>query len=140
MWSHHSGPQDCTNRADRCGSKRNDTMDSDSPEPEPTELLRDLDRFAQTHCRDGTHRLCGHEVVCSIALGFKNAPRCLPCLARGLAQPTTELRDRLAEHLQRRPCYWRAWTTASQREDRDERRPACLWPEGAGASLPRSDI
>ena len=92
-------------------------------------LLHELDRQAGARCA-GCHReLCGHQVLFSNALGFKDAPRCLACLANGLDRPLLELRDDLYRYIQNRACYQRAWQEASRREEMDpDRPPTCLWP------------
>jgi tRNA 2-thiouridine synthesizing protein A len=70
-----------------------------------------------------------------VALGLKNAPRCLACLARGLERPVPELREDLAQFVRRRDCYRRAWDVASEREGMPlTARPPCLWPEGETSS------
>jgi tRNA 2-thiouridine synthesizing protein A len=91
-------------------------------------LLQDLERWAAGVCADCARSLCGHQVLFSVALGFKNAPRCLACLARGLRQEVDELRDHLGQHVHHRPCYRRAWEIACEREGLPRTRfPKCLW-------------
>jgi tRNA 2-thiouridine synthesizing protein A len=103
-------------------------------------LLRDLDRLTGRPCHDCSHSLCGHEVVGSIVLGFKNAPRCLSCLSHGLRRVPSDLRDQIVDYVQRRDCYRQAWDAASDREGQPrDGLPRCLsspvFPgsEGAGA-------
>lgn len=101
------------------------------PETEAEELplLQELDRLAGAGCVDCRRKLCGHEVLFCNALGFKNAPRCLPCLASGLERVPAELRDDLFRYIQQRPCYERAWHETSRREGMAPNRvPTCLWP------------
>ncbi len=102
-------------------------------------LLNDLDRLAGACCVACRQALCPHQVLFSIALGFKDAPRCLGCLARGLDRPPLELRDDLYRYIQYRTCFERAWREANRREAMDlERPPSCLWPaqEPAPAAAP----
>jgi tRNA 2-thiouridine synthesizing protein A len=97
------------------------------PDPLTLPLLRDLERLTGAACPSCAKRLCGHEALTSIALGFKNAPRCLACLARGLHRPVAELASQMAEYVQRRDCYRQAWDVASDREGvRRGKRPSCL--------------
>lgn len=106
------------------------------PETEADELplLQELDRLAGAGCVDCGRILCGHEVLFCNALGFKNAPRCLACLASGLERVPAELRDDLYRYLQQRPCYERAWHETSRREGMAPARlPTCLWPREAAA-------
>ncbi len=108
---------------------------------EPAALLRELERLAGVSCAACSRRLCGHEVLFSVALGLKDQPRCLGCLAEGLHRSTTDLRDQLAEYVQHRDCYRQAWDVASDREGLPRsRHPACLWPDAgmtSGSTLPR---
>ena len=75
---------------------------------------RELHRIAGGSCRDCTARYSARDAVSSIALGFKNAPRCLACLARRLGRGAPELRDQLADYVSRRECYRRAWREAER--------------------------
>lgn len=102
------------------------TMD-DAPTPAALQLLADLDSLAGRPCRGCRRDLCGHEVLFSVALGCKDAPRCLGCLATGLARAADDLRDQLTRHFSGRDCYRLAWQTACQREGfAVTDRPACL--------------
>jgi tRNA 2-thiouridine synthesizing protein A len=102
-------------------------MHSDDENPTEPALIRDLDRLAGVACSDCSHAICGHEILCSIALGFKDFPRCLSCLAAGLRQPIDVLRNRLIEYVNRRDCYRSAWDIASDREQLPrQREPSCL--------------
>jgi len=89
----------------------------DEAEAAPTNVvLRDLDRLTGVSCVACVRRLCGHEALFSVAMGLKNAPRCLSCLAEGLQQSGAELRDQLVSYIQHRDCYRQAWDVASERE------------------------
>lgn len=82
-----------------------------------TDLLRrDLERLDGRPCAGCGRALCGHHHVASVALGFKDAPRCLPCFAAALAQPEDVLRARLLDYVQGKDCYREAWSRASARE------------------------
>jgi tRNA 2-thiouridine synthesizing protein A len=106
----------------------------------PTKLLGELDRSTGARCADCARAVCGHEALFSVALGFKDAPRCLACLAKGLGDEPSDLRDRLAEHFRHRNCFRTAWAVACDREGFGHTsRPGCLWPGGEMApSGPRS--
>jgi tRNA 2-thiouridine synthesizing protein A len=82
--------------------------------------LRELARIAGGRCQDCAAGYSAKEAVWSIALGFKNAPRCLPCLARRLGREQAELGASLTDYVHRRECYLRAWREA---ETMDENRP-----------------
>lgn len=90
-----------------------DAEQDDAPE---TALIDDLERFAAAACVRCGVALCGHAVLSSVALGFRGAPRCVPCLAAGLRKPSPELAEQLMDYVQRRDCYRRAWDIASDRE------------------------
>ena len=103
----------------------------DEAEEVPT-LLADLQRLAGTACARCEKSICGHEVLFSVAMGAKDAPRCLSCLAKALDRTGAELRDDLTDHFQRRKCYGRAWAVACEREGQANTfRPTCLGVEEA---------
>jgi tRNA 2-thiouridine synthesizing protein A len=88
----------------------------DGATPGARELVDDLERLAGRRCHSCPRTICGHEVLFSVALGCKDAPRCLGCLARGLQRPADELRDQLRDHFRGRDCYGLAWSVACERE------------------------
>jgi tRNA 2-thiouridine synthesizing protein A len=77
-------------------------------------LIRDLERLRGVPCAGCQAPLSPHAVLMSIALGFKDAPRCLPCLAEALDRDAATLRDSLAGYLRQRDCYWAAWQWANR--------------------------
>jgi tRNA 2-thiouridine synthesizing protein A len=106
----------------------------------PTALLQELERLTGNACVGCGRPVCGHEALFSIVLGFKNAPRCLTCLASGLQSQPEELRDQLAEFMQLRDCYRQAWKTACEREASTHARQACCLgssPKSAEKAAPR---
>jgi len=110
---------------------------SDSPEETPADrvaavgALRDhVDRLADSRCGACSQRLCGHQILFSIAMGLADRPLCLPCLASSLGRQASELRDSLWQHFRHRECYATVWAAVSGREDlRGDGLPKCLWPE-----------
>lgn len=90
--------------------------DHDDDSPEATALLAALDRLWGGSCRDCERPYCGHEAVMSMTLGFKDAPRCLECLAAGLRRDPKDLREQVAQYVKRKDCYSQAWKRASERE------------------------
>jgi len=75
--------------------------------------------------------VCGHEAVICLAMGFKNSPRCLSCLATGLARERDELRDHLFAYVDHHECLRAGWDWASRHEGFDPvSLPGCLWMEG----------
>ena len=90
-------------------------LETDDELPEATALIATVDRLWGGPCRDCQTSYPGHDAVFSIVLGFKDAPRCLTCLARGLKRDPGDLRRQLFEYVQRRDCYRQAWAYANER-------------------------
>ena len=82
------------------------------PDSDDSVPLRQLLRVVGRSCPGCSGRCLAREIVWSIALGFPDAPRCLPCLARGLGRNPTELQAQLADYARRRKCYSAAWAEA----------------------------
>ena len=60
--------------------------------------------------------LCGHSVLVSIAAGFKDVPRCAPCLADTFQRDRTEFRRHVVTYIRHRDCYLGAWEWATADE------------------------
>jgi tRNA 2-thiouridine synthesizing protein A len=86
--------------------------------PDPSEddsvPLRELRRLVGGLCHGCGLRYNPQDVVFSVALGFKAAPRCLPCLAASFNRSQYEFRTDLLNYVQRRECYLRAWEEAER--------------------------
>ena len=94
-------------------------------------VLLYLERAQGACCVGCGATVCGHEAVMSLAMGFKNKPRCLPCLAAGLAREPRELRDHLFAYVDHHECLRAGWDWASSHEGFEpESPPACLWGGG----------
>jgi tRNA 2-thiouridine synthesizing protein A len=87
-------------------------MDDDELDDEDSRPTRELIRIAGGRCQDCAVGYTAREAVWSIALGFKNAPRCLGCLGGRLGRERQELQTSLTEYVHRRECYLRAWREA----------------------------
>lgn len=99
-------------------------MDDNEHDDEDSRPTRELHRIAGGQCQDCGTRFTAREAVWSIALGFKNAPRCLGCLSRRLGRDEPDLRTSLTEYVHRRECYLRAWREAEKMDaNRDEANP-----------------
>jgi tRNA 2-thiouridine synthesizing protein A len=85
--------------------------------PEATALIAVLDRLRGGRCYDCQSPYRGSDALFSIALGFKDAPRCLSCLANGLKRDRHELAQQLYEFVQRRDCYRQAREYAARRDE-----------------------
>jgi len=76
--------------------------------------LRELKRLRGGSCQDCEKAYRDAEVLFSVALGFKHAPRCLGCLAKRLSREPVELEQQLQHYIQKRDCYLKAWKTISE--------------------------
>jgi tRNA 2-thiouridine synthesizing protein A len=91
-------------------------------------LLRDLKTMREKRCTGCGAAICGHEALMSLTMGFKNAPRCWPCLSTALSHEREALRDHLFAIIARRSCYHGGWRWANQQEGfESEALPGCLW-------------
>ncbi len=107
-------------------------LESAEAEERVREALGDLARLRGRRCAGCSGSICGHDVVFSLALGFKDSPRCLPCLAASVRRDPAALRGRLREHVGERACWTAAWAEASRIEDiAPEGLPPCLASPGA---------
>jgi tRNA 2-thiouridine synthesizing protein A len=86
-----------------------DDSDADTNESRP---LLELRRLVSGDCVSCRKPYSSREAVYCIVLGFKNAPRCLACLAVNLHRVPNELAAQLVEHIHRRQCFLRAWQEA----------------------------
>ncbi len=68
-------------------------------------LIADLRRFRGGVCGACGGELPGFDVLASSVLGFRDAPRCIPCLAKDLDRDGADLRAELARYMDERPCY-----------------------------------
>ena len=103
---------------DPAGRRRVTTEDADDSLP-----LRELHRLAGGRCRDCDRPYTAREAVGNVALGFKDAARCLPCLAGRLGRVAADVRADLVAYARRRECYARAWAAAERLDG-----PAPDWP------------
>src|SRR5580765_2760951 len=86
-------------------------------EPRTAEaLIRDMARLQAHHCPACSTRVCSHQVLMNLVLGFKDSPRCLDCLAAALDRDPGPLRDQLIDYLQQRECHQDAWAWANHNE------------------------
>jgi tRNA 2-thiouridine synthesizing protein A len=105
------------------------------PINDPRPLL-EMRRSIGAPCRDCDRPSTAREALGNVVLGFKNAPRCLPCLARRLGREVGGLRADLVDYARRRDCYARAWAEAERLDG-----PAPDWPMLAGSGdAPVSDL
>ena len=79
-------------------------------------LIRDLERLRGSACPTCGGELSHRHALMSIAMGFKDAPRCLPCLGVALGSDLTALRGQLLTYIQRQDCFRGAWGWACRTE------------------------
>jgi tRNA 2-thiouridine synthesizing protein A len=93
------------------------------------ELLRDLKRLLENRCAGCGAAICGHEVLMSLTMGFKDAPQCWSCLAAALEYEKDALRDNIFAYITHRSCHYEGWRWASREEGFEPGElPHCLWP------------
>lgn len=99
-------------------------------------LFADVDRLEGAPCRTCGRALCGHACVLAIQMGFRTAPLCVDCVARGLAAEPRVFLERALRLLEGRDCYRQAWVRASERERApDAIRPPCLFGGADGVPV-----
>lgn len=79
---------------------------------ETTQLRSTLARLRSKRCADCSRELCDHHLLCAIALGLKDAPRCPECAAVGLSRPLDQMKRDLGRWLGGKDCFSRVWTEA----------------------------
>ena len=77
-------------------------------------LIGDLRRLGGVACAGCGEAVNSHHALMSVAIGFKNAPRCLFCLARRLNEDQEQLSDSLINYIRQRQCYFEAWNWANR--------------------------
>ncbi len=92
-------------------------LESDDADGSNSLPLRELRQLVGGSCADCGALYSARDAVFSIALGLKNAPRCLPCTSRRLARDEAELRSDLLNYVHRRECYRKAWQEAERMDD-----------------------
>jgi tRNA 2-thiouridine synthesizing protein A len=92
-------------------------------------LLCDLKQLRENHCAGCSAPICGHEALMSLTMGFKDAPRCWPCLAGAMGYGREALRDHIFAYITHRSCHYEGWQWASREEGFEPGKlPGCLWP------------
>jgi tRNA 2-thiouridine synthesizing protein A len=83
--------------------------DTDDETAEAKALIATLRQIQRGQCHDCGQPYASPDALFSIALGFKESPRCLTCLARGLGRDAVDLREQLIDFIRRKDCYRQAW-------------------------------
>lgn len=87
---------------------------SDDSAQDAASLIRQMEQCRGMHCSGCGRVVSFHEVLMCIAIGFRNQPLCLPCLAGTLEQDPARLRDQLMDYIRQRECFSEAWNWANQ--------------------------
>lgn len=84
--------------------------------PTAEALIEEMQRRDGCDCEACGARLCSHQILMNIAMGFRECPHCIPCLAVALNHSVEELRDLLVNYLQQKECHQTAWQWADRNE------------------------
>jgi tRNA 2-thiouridine synthesizing protein A len=87
-------------------------------------VVREVDLRWDEPCAACGVGLLGHDVVLSLVLGFRAAPRCATCLASAHGRPTDEFLRSAAANVRRLACYRAGWEHADRRLE-----ASGSWPE-----------
>jgi tRNA 2-thiouridine synthesizing protein A len=79
-------------------------------------LLRDLQGLGKTKCGGCGGDLGPHAFVASVALGFKDRPRCATCLAEALGREKPAFLEHLGYYIRSRACFRAGWEWADRRQ------------------------
>ena len=103
-------------------------------------VLAAVEREIGAPCRGCGTAVCGHEVVASHLLGFKGAPRCHRCLARGLDRAPGEFGVELRARIDHRDCWRAGWRRADELDRIDAQgRPVCELARAAARAAPQDE-
>lgn len=91
-------------------------------------LLAGLDALTAAPCPDCAGGVCGHAYVLNVAMGFKDQPRCTPCLATALGREHADFLRQATDYVNRRLCFRSGWEWANDHEDVTDRWPSCVAP------------
>jgi tRNA 2-thiouridine synthesizing protein A len=91
-------------------------------------LIRDLELLGGTKCGGCGGALGPHAYVASVALGFKDRPRCAGCLADALGREKPAFLEHLGYYIRSRACFRAGWEWASRHVGHDgEPEPGARW-------------
>ena len=94
-------------------------------------VIEEVDRRWGAPCAACGVELIGHDVVLSLFLGTRSAPRCAACLARAFDRERDSFLRGAAQNVRRLPCYAAGWSHADTRlaalgDWPEERMPSAL--------------
>ena len=77
-------------------------------------FIREMAQLQGRPCPECSGLLRAHEILMSIAMGCRNTPRCLRCLATAFDRDVAFLRPLLMDYVKQRECYRIAWQWADK--------------------------
>jgi tRNA 2-thiouridine synthesizing protein A len=95
--------------------------------PKTEALLRDLEGLGETKCGGCGKSLDPHAFVASVALGFKDRPRCAGCLAQALGREKRGFLDHLGRYIRARECFRAGWAWADRKRGHACEEPGARW-------------
>lgn len=110
----------------------------DAERQRATALIGDLEARESAPCPDCDRGVCGHAYVLNVAMGFKDRPRCTPCLATALGREHADFLQQGLDYVDHRPCFRSGWQWADGDEAVSERWPTCVAPAGGMPNVTES--
>ena len=80
------------------------------------DVVREVDAGWGAPCSGCAQALVGQEVVLSLLMGFRTAPRCADCLAQGTGRERASFLEDARARLLRLDCYRAGWEHADRRQ------------------------
>ena len=102
-------------------------MNATEEGPKTEALLRDLEGLGKTKCGGCGGDLGPHAFVASVALGFKDRPRCAGCLADALGRERKAFLEHLAYYVRARACFRAGWEWADRSAGHACSEPGARW-------------
>jgi tRNA 2-thiouridine synthesizing protein A len=109
-------------------------------------VLGTLAFAAGTVCHSCPRRLCAHDVLASVVLGFQHEPRCSHCLSHVFQRNVPTLRDEITAFAMSKECLTIGWRWAATHDaqcewlrERTRGEDCAVWPRteaSASDSLP----
>lgn len=96
------------------------------PDLKAEQVIAEVERLRKAACRLCGSLLCPHDAVVLVAMGFKNAPTCTPCLAGHLGKETGVFRAHVQAFIRRHDCLMQGWSHAT---DIELPAVACPWKD-----------
>jgi tRNA 2-thiouridine synthesizing protein A len=92
-------------------------------------LLRDLEGLGEAKCGGCGGSLGPHAFVASVALGFKDRPRCAACLADALGREKQGFLEHLGHYIRSKDCFRAGWAWADRKRGHACEEPGATWLE-----------